>query len=443
MSFSFRDRKSERKLASIWNILLNRKNYSIPQNLEENRDFELFSPKLTIGSSEWFLGDRIKAEFKSFIDIIYSIPDIESTVAYKTVHDSVKNELEIEISSKSQVKSLRSFSDVLEAIWNRISEKRKSFDFYFALEGLELKGLNKIEFGSIEVILFDEALKEYMRLNSNNLKNQVSDKRFSKFVDKELLGRVCIKCSSFGDLEKAQEVARIKAREIINLFRYILGIFTEERIHENLVKINILSEAFTSVDRVLAREQESDSVIFTSCIGRKNLEKFPVNEERIRELRENLFLDKIIRIFNSSERTKVEGCIVTAIYWAGEAQNEFDRDVAFLKYWTALECIFSYKKDEISKSLAKGVSRINALWDYKVIQISEIHEVSKKVERLYDVRSRIIHRGLTRTVNELQLVEICKYTSWTILNLLDLHSRGYTTLEQIDRDTTSLYNNLK
>lgn len=153
-------------------------------------------------------------------------------------------------------------------------------------------------------------------------------------------------------------------------------------------------------------------------------------------------MEEIIRIFHSSERTEVEGCIVTAIYWAGEAQNEFDWDVAFLKYWTALECIFSYKKDEVTKSLAKGVSRINALWDYKFIQISEIHEVSKKVERLYEVRSSIIHRGLTRTVNELQLVEICKYTSWTILNLLGLHSRGCTTLEQIDRDTTSLYNNL-
>jgi hypothetical protein len=61
MSFSFRDIKSERKLASIWNILLNRKNYSIPQNLEEHRAFESFAPKLTIGSSEWFLGDRAKA----------------------------------------------------------------------------------------------------------------------------------------------------------------------------------------------------------------------------------------------------------------------------------------------------------------------------------------------------------------------------------------------
>lgn len=68
--------------------------------------------------------------------------------------------------------------------------------------------------------------------------------------------------------------------------------------------------------------------------------------------------------------------------------------------------------------------------------------MSKKVERLYDVRSSIIHRGLIRTVNELQLVEICKYTSWTILNLLGLHSRGYMTLEQIDRETTRLFNNL-
>lgn len=239
MSFPFKDKKSKKTLELLWNSLLKQKNYSIPQTVGEHRSFDLFAPKLKVGSKEWFLKDESKNKLRDFVDIIYSIADIQNTLTYKTVYNSVKNELEIEISAKLQSEVLRKFSDILEIIWNCLSEKRKMFEFYFALEGLELKDLNKVEFGVIEVILFDEAFKEYIRLNSNNLKNQVSDERFSKFVDNELLGRVCIKCSSFGDLEKAQEIARIKAREIINLFRYILGIFTEERIYENLVKINI------------------------------------------------------------------------------------------------------------------------------------------------------------------------------------------------------------
>jgi hypothetical protein len=62
----------------------------------------------------------------------------------------------------------------------------------------------------------------------------------------------------------------------------------------------------------------------------------------LQELEEKGFLNEFAEIINGNQnnRTKLEGCILSAIYWAGEAQNEYDWDIAFLKFWTALEVYF-------------------------------------------------------------------------------------------------------
>lgn len=446
MSFAFQDSKSERKLAFSWNILLNIKHYLIPQTIEEyqKNGSVLLTPTLKIKSSYWFFTEKSKSQIREFVSTIYSIREIQDTVIYNTVYQSTIKELEIEIHCKLESKPIRDFKDVLEAIFVRISEQRRSFQFYFALEGLELQDIKQVDFGAVKVILLDEEFKKYIYLPTQKYdKNEELERYTIKFIDDNLLNKVCIKCLTFGDSDKAQEIARFRAREVINFFRYLICVLGHQRIYENLIQINILSEAYIQSENFLAINQEKGSIIIASGKGRKNLEKFPINEDRVRELKEKVFLDEIVKIFNSNERTELEGCIVTAIYWAGEAQNEFDWDVAFLKYWTALECIFSYKKEQITHSLAKGVSILIAFSNYRFIEINNISEVYKKISKLYEMRSQIIHRGLRGTINELQLADICKYTSWTILSLLDLRAIGYTIMEEIDNQTTRLYDMLK
>ena len=46
------------------------------------------------------------------------------------------------------------------------------------------------------------------------------------------------------------------------------------------------------------------------------------------------------------------------LYWIGEAQNDFDYDSAFLKYWISLETIFSIFDENITASIAKGISTL-------------------------------------------------------------------------------------
>lgn len=441
MSFSFKDSKSEKQLAYSWKILVNPKNYFVPRTIEEYGKVNyLWSPQIKINSHEWFFRDKSINELKQFVSCIYSIEDIQNTVIYNTVYQSTIREIEIEIISKLESKPIRDFQEILEAIFVRISEKIEKFEFFFSLEGLDLKDINEVDFGDVKIIQFDEEFRNYIFSQREQVDNkEYLDEHILRFIDKNLLKQVVIKCSTVGDFEKAQELARFRAREVINYFRYLICVLGHQRIYENLIKIDILSQAYIQGEDFLVRYANNGSIIIVSGAGRKNLEKFPINEERLRELKEKAFFDDIVGILNSKERTELEGCIVTAIYWAGEAQNEFDWDVAFLKYWTALESIFSYKKEEITQSLAKGISVLLAFGAYRFIDINEIKQVYNKISKLYKQRSKIIHGGLRQKISDEELAEICKYTSWVILSLLDLRTNGYTKLEELDVQITRLY----
>ncbi|MHC5719056.1 MAG: hypothetical protein ACYTX0_45065, partial [Nostoc sp.] len=159
----------------------------------------------------------------------------------------------------------------------------------------------------------------------------------------------------------------------------------------------------------------------------------------ITTLEEKAFLNDIKTFFNNEKISQLEGCIITAIYWTGEAQNEFDRDIAFLKYWTALEVIFSNNKEDITHALCKGISITLAISNYHFIEVCEILNIYKRISKLYDRRSKIIHTGLRETINKLELSEICRYTSYVILSLFDFRNQGYTELREIGREIERLY----
>jgi len=160
----------------------------------------------------------------------------------------------------------------------------------------------------------------------------------------------------------------------------------------------------------------------------------------LKELKENLFFDDFVEMIWSEKRSDLDGIIITAIHWIGEAQNEYDFDSAFLKYWTSIESIFSkgYSKN-ITENLAKSVSILIAFSEYRFIEVNDHKKVYRAVKKLYSIRSKIIHVGLRYTVKSENLNLVCKYASWAIASLFCLRSKGYTKVEQISYEIDRLY----
>ncbi|MBW4421212.1 MAG: hypothetical protein KME13_18585 [Myxacorys californica WJT36-NPBG1] len=440
MVFKFKNTKSKRTAKYIWkNVLLKTKNYfSDSQAMLELpfREFDTYCLEIKPGI-HLCSKDAAKEGIRSLTNIIHEIPEIKDSCSFGIVYKSVKQELQSDLLLLVEASPLRDFEDVLESLFYRIHSNVKNYNFYFSLEGIELVDVASIDLHSILISKFDEQMMGDV-LSKNDATTPFGE-RCVEFVEKNFLDKVCIRYSCFGDYEFCKELSKIKVRETLNFFRYMICLIYYQRIHENLLKINVVSETYIDENQVLVEERDTKHITLHQGSTRKPFDKFRIDQEMVNEMKEKLFLEVIVRILNNSNHTDLEGCLIAAIYWSGEAQNEFDWDISFLKYWTALECIFSRHKDNITHSLAKGISTLAAYGHYQFIKPSEIDQVYTFLSKLYDKRSGIVHRGLRGGVNESELIEICKYTSWTVLSLLSLIEAGYTDMALLEEHTERLY----
>jgi hypothetical protein len=438
MVFNFENPKSRRKVKNAWEkVLLKIRNYfNNPEEIMKLSFAEIATYELRMASGACLYPKEIaKEEIRNLAKIIHQIPEIKRNCDFGTVYESVKNELQLELSLILESNSLREFEIVIESLFSRIHSSIKTYDFYFSLEGVKLVDVSIVDFDSIQILRFDrERMSEVLDKNS-----ETDSDIYVAFINKNFSGKVCIKCRCSGDFKTSKKLAELKARETINYFRYMMCLLFYQRIHENLLKINIMSETYVDENQILVKEVTSGNLSLQWNLTRKTSENFLINKERVDELKDKLYFDIIVKILNSDNRTELEGCVLTAMYWSGEAQNEFDWDIAFLKYWTALECIFSHCKENITSSLARGVSTLAAFSGYQFIKQDEIDQVFKSVRNLYDKRSEIVHRGLRNSVSEVELIEVCKYTAWTILSLMSLISIGYEDITQLNEQIVRLY----
>ncbi|KOP24297.1 hypothetical protein AMR41_21450 [Hapalosiphon sp. MRB220] len=433
-----------------WNTLVNNKNknknYCLPTSIEEYKNFDKFAPRLQINFRDWILLENAITAFNEVFNRIHEAPGLKGVVSYETVYTALKKELEVEISNRDKdSKSKREFVVALESIQNYIDDKISYFDFFFAVEGLELEDLDKISCNKVEIFAFNQELCDQMITayfgEIDSQKPEVLS-HTQDFFNKNFLNRLCMKSTAYGDYDTANKKAYRQARELINYFRYILCLFIHDRVSEQMIKINLSFEAYGNSEKTLIRRNKDNAIFLVYGRGRKPLQTFSINKNRLEDLSFNGFLDDFSTIINASSQTQLEGCILTAIYWIGEAQNEADLDVSFLKYWTALECIFT-GTEQPTHALAKGVATLNAFSGYEFIRIEDAKEVYKNMTKLYDKRSDIIHRGMNylanQVINEADISKICKYTAWSILSLFHLRSIGYTSMQEVSDQINRLY----
>ncbi|MBD3885731.1 hypothetical protein IFO70_28880 [Phormidium tenue FACHB-886] len=433
-----------------WNILVNRKNksknYFVPTSLEEHKKVDKNAVRLDIGHDQWILLESAIAILQENINRIYDAPGLKEVISRGTVYTLLKRELEVEIFNREKdLPNKREFASALESIQCSINDKISYFDFFFVIEGMELKDLEKISCGRVEIFIFNQQLRDQMiatHLGADGLQDSQALAFTQRFFDKNFLNRVCIKSTAYGESDIAEKKAYRQARELINYFRFILCILIHERVFEQLVKINISFEAYSSDNKTLARRDRDDAVILGFGFGREPLQDFPIDRDRLENFSSNGFLDDFIAIINASSQTKLEGCILTAIHWIGEAQNEYDLDISFLKYWTALECMFT-GSEQPTHALAKGVATLRLSSGYEPESVEDAKEVYRNVTKLYGKRSDIIHRGMNylahQVIGETDVSKICKYTAWSILSLFHLRSNGYITMQEVGDEINRLY----
>ncbi|MEW6739944.1 MAG: hypothetical protein ACOYU2_06290 [Nitrospirota bacterium] len=459
------NQKTFRKLTHFWPTLTNPKNYVIPETIEEFKQLGgIFAPKIKINSRDYYFNEKTKAVLDDFVNTIGKIREIEDTIsyrtAYKTTIDFIESAIYDQLKHSNKLNSEKDIKKILQTI---IHHRQTRYQFFRIVEGIELKELDSVAFGDVKLFVFSENhMNEINKYRKSNNLNGFYDRSIEPFIKKHFVNKTCISTIANGDEIKAEEIGKKKINQVINLLRFIICIFAYERIYENRVKVNLLAESYNISENTLSINVDKKIISLHYGSSRKPVQKLPLDPQMINELKECCFFDDWIHIFSKPDKTELEKAILTAIYWIGEAQNDYIFESAYIKFWTALETLFSIPdtdnmksikcprcktpietitdKKGITKALSKGVAILLAFGGYRLIEINDVKKILKAVEKLYDKRSDVIHRGIYGDMKPSELAEICKYAVWCVLTCLGLRTQGYGTLKQIKDETNRLYN---
>lgn len=459
--------KTFRKLRYLWPTLTNPQNYVIPKTIEEFKQLGgifAFASKIKINSIDHYFNNEAKALLNDFVNTLHKIKEIEDSVSYSITYRTTIDSIESTIyNQEKHSKKPSPEKDIKKILQTIIHDGQASYQFFRIVDGVELKELDAASFGDVKLFVFSEKhMSEINKYRKSNNLNGFYDKSIVPFIRKHFINKTCISTIANGDEIKAEEIATKKINQIINLLRFIICIFAYERIYENRVKVNLLAESYNISENTLSINVDKKIISLHYESGRKSVHKLPIDPQMINELKECCFFDDWIHILSKSNKTELEKAILTAIYWIGEAQNDYIFEGAYIKFWTALETLFSIPdkdnmksikcpqcntsieiiadKNGITKSLSKGVAILLAFGGYRFIEINDVKKILTAVEKLYDKRSKIIHRGIYGNMTPIELVDVCKYAVWCVLTCIGLRSQGYGTLEQIKAETNRLYN---
>lgn len=452
MEIKLLQNRAERKTAELsWNTLTNAKNYHKnyyrPSTHEEYREVQK-APKLTVGGRWWVLKEPAKEAIKALLNSVHNDPAVRTIISQSTIDSPIFDELERELYNRSgNPKDKRDFSEILELLEDTLNMQVSEFEFFFPIEGVALEGVNTVGHGAVELFVCNQVtckqlLSDFLEQSPSWEPEELT--LLSERFDRDFLDRVIIKSVALGDDSIARNKAYRQAREFINYLRFFICFLIHERITEQIIRVNLSVEAYKGREPFLSKKQSSNQVALHEGRGQSYLEKFIIDKSRLEQLSRPGFLNDFISITKNSLPTELESIILTAIHWIGEAQNEFNLDVAFVKYWTALECIFT-EWGKPTKAVTQGVSKLNAYSHCKFIDTAEIKDVETNVGKLYDKRSDIIHRGMRhieeegRGIQASDVSQLCKYAAWSIFSLFELRSLRYTTRSQVTERLDAVY----
>ena len=434
------DPKTMRTMKRLWLQLIDLKNYDIPRTFEDYKAMkDLFSkPKLVINQQELFLKDSKIKLLRDFTQKLYDMQELKAIVSYNCIYHNILKGMQNEfVKELDEIET--SFDENLQLIINGVLSEVGSYEFYWVLGGIELKGINSINFGNVEIFNFTQEMSEQFNLNESTSAVKFYEEGLQPHIQKNFINQVCAKCKIVGEKRQAEDFARQQIQVAINFFRFMICFEYWEYIYQNVLKVNFQEYMPGQRGAGIHFDLNKKDFAIAYSSNRSIHEKYSITDEKLKLYNDQFLYQDMKEIFFKKGKTEWESSILTAMYWCGEAQEEWVAEFAYLKFWTAIETLFAPSTNKVTKEVLSGSTVLLTYGLYNFSAEKEFWTLHSELNRLYDKRSRIVHSGLSGAITPDELGKICKYTSWLILNSVFLRDKGYSKIKQVKEWVSWLY----
>lgn len=407
----------------LWADLVDGNRYQIPETPEDLQKLGPF-PYFTIGHKWVYASDEVRCTLLKFAEVIRNKlgPDIFSL---STVADAIRDEVKSHFSSDQAKPLTERVASIIDTV---VLHNRRRL-FLRVLHGLDMHGISEIAHGSWRIVrLTNELVEEFA---SRDVGDDLWKSHIRDFLKDAFLGRTCILVECTGDREQARAKAAEIAQFVVNSFRYFASIHLTGvgRAHVTGLRLDEPSR-HRGVDTFEQTLEKYESTILGA--DKESRQAYPINQENLARLRADWDAESLWSLAEKTNRTDLEQAIVTAVTWFGDAHNEEDVQVSYVKYWIALEALVTaHRRGRVSGRLKEGI-RV-------MLKHAMGMDVNKsEIQRAYGLRSEIAH-GVCRSLTTWRDRNIANQWACQCIALcLRLCGYGYTDRQQIEHQTARI-----
>lgn len=398
--------------------------------MEELKAVDPHSSHLTIDRLWYYFKPNSQKAFHDIVNAFYYLPEIKSNNLFGNVYNEVIRSIEINIKANDS-----NCDKFIEITLNALVNSQKEYFFIAEVEGISLHDSSILSLGEIELQNFKGCAQE-IETNYSSA-NEHYFEYVKPFLFEHFKTPYIFKGSSFGDHEVASKKFTEKCYTALSTLRFLACLLYPVGYSRENISINLTSERSSGSAGTFSVDVKSKEISYGSKATEP--QDMPIGEKVMADFKKNYFFEDLLAILYASKLIEIEGTIVNAVRWIGDAQNERNADSAYIKYWTVAETVFSLSEDNITDAVAKGISNLLTYGGFNIISVSDKDKVFSEIKKMYDKRSKIIHRGLRNQISYEELSGICKYAVWVIISLLAVRKLGYSTLEQLQIETNRLH----
>lgn len=350
-----------------------------------------------------------------------SAPQIESEDIYKACKAVLGRLYEEE----DPPKNIDSFLAAVEEI---SKESISTYRFYTTLDGLEFSDMDKLEIGRLTV----------QRPDLTILQNCVADEDMVSNTWKRMQRGLWMT----GEITGSFEYAERRFFEDVKAACGLLAISFTTVLERGGAAVRLMP-SMDGRDRPSTASwfsfQTESKVLCTSFSMRGN-QNLTLNKQQMCGMLGCEWFQELTRIIQDGRENDVEQAVRRGIYWFFDAQTDTTPEMQLVKFWSCIECIFSFENDkETTKKIKQGLTAILTLGGYRFSHPDEWKSLEKEIGDLYDLRCGAVHDAKHSHIKAHHVTTVSKWAAWVMLEVSGLVSRGFESRAAIKAETDHLY----
>jgi len=396
-----------------------------PKAIQEFALFErLYRGIKTPSGAQIYLSEIANRSFLRLVKTVETYLPSCAIISSDEIYQACEIEIGRMYEHEEPIKEIAAFLAMVE---DYFKSEINTYRFYSTIDGLYFTGVDQMRIGRLSLLIPDIAILEHCNSNEIMLNDTWKRMNHGLWVTVEITG--------------SRKYAERRFFEDVRAACGLLAVSLTSSLERGCCGVRLIPSMGGRVRPSAATWfsiKTSTNDLSTSSSMRGFL---PINirDSDVKYLLASEWFVELTRIIQDENGSDVEKSVRRAIYWFFDAQADTSIEMQFVKFWSCIECFFSFDNSgQTTTKIKRGLTALLKLGNFGFSELDSWESLEREIDALYDLRSLAVHNANHSHVSEHHVIIASKWAAWTILEVSGLISKGYKTRAQIKEQTDRL-----